>query len=73
LGTPVAKKPVAVAVAECLKEEGLDQDRGDRSYATLAHAIASCMRRRLKKPYNTAADMDALTKAVVRHFSGHRK
>jgi hypothetical protein len=73
LGARVPKKPVADAVAECLKEEGLDHGRGERSYETLAHAIAPCMRRRLKKPYNTAADMDALTKAVSRHFSGHRK
>jgi hypothetical protein len=31
------------------------------------------MRRRLKKPYDTAAALDALTKAVLRHFSGRRK
>jgi hypothetical protein len=68
LGARVAKKPVAEAVAECLKEEGLDQGRGERSYEALAQAIAPCMRLRLKKPYTTAADMAALTKAVLRHF-----
>jgi hypothetical protein len=73
LGAPAPKKPVADAVAECLKEEGLDDGRGERSYESLAQAIAPCMRRRLKRPYDTAADMDALTKAVLRHFSGRRK
>jgi hypothetical protein len=68
LGARAAKKPVAEAVAECLKEEGLDQGRGERSYEALAQAIAPCMRLRLKKPYTTAADMAALTKAVLRHF-----
>jgi hypothetical protein len=73
LSARVPKKPVADAVAECLKEEGLDHGRGERSYESLAHAIAPCMSRRLKKSYNTAAGMEALTKAVLRHFSGHRK
>jgi hypothetical protein len=67
------KKPVASAVAECLKEAGFDRDRGDLSYDALANAIAPCMSRRLKKPYNTATDLAALKKAVSRHFSKRRK
>jgi hypothetical protein len=67
------KKPVADAVAECLKEAGFDRDRRDLSYEALADAIAPCMSRRLRKPYKTATDMAALKKAVSRHFSKHRK
>ena len=73
LSAPVPRKPVADAVAECLKEEGFDHGRGELSYEAVARAIAPCMRRRLKKPYQTASEMEALTKAVLRHFSGPRK
>ena len=67
------KKPVADAVAECLKEAGFDSNRGDLSYEALAHAIAPCMSRRLKKPYTSATDLAALKKAVSRHFRERRK
>jgi hypothetical protein len=67
------RKPVADAVAECLKEAGRDRDRGDQSYEALAHRIAPCMSRRLNKPYKTAPDLAALKKAVTRHFSNLRK
>jgi hypothetical protein len=69
----IHRKPVADAVAACLKEAGLDRTPGDQSYDALANAIASCMRRRLKRPYKTALDMAALKKAVSRHFRKNRK
>jgi hypothetical protein len=67
------KTPVREAVAECLKEQELDHDRGDMSFEALAEAIAPCMRLRLNKPYKTAADLGALQKAVSRYFSKLRK
>jgi hypothetical protein len=69
----IQRTPVAAAVAECLKEAGFDRDRGDLSYDALAQAIAPCMSRRLKKPYNTATDLAALKKAVSRHISERQK
>jgi hypothetical protein len=60
--------PVADAVAHCLKELGVDHNRGGRSHDALAQTIAPCVSGRVGKPYRSASELTALKQAIIRYY-----
>jgi hypothetical protein len=62
--TAIKRRPKGDAVAVALKEAGLDRSHGSFSFKEVAGRIAS----RMPPPCTTASELDALAKAVKRHY-----